>query len=178
MNKIKLIHLYHALNLLFLGLTAGYAVSSWGSLPDRIPVHFGFSGAANRWADRGFELILIYSIPFIITLLLYTIAFLLVPWVAEKHPEYLNIPYKEKFLALPADKRAPLWQMTGEMLSAIAACVNGLFFYLLYNMIQSAVGMTGRLHAPWMFPLIALLIAVIAGYALRIVWLNRKLTSR
>jgi hypothetical protein len=95
----------------------------------------------------------------------------------EKTPEYLNLPDKEKFLALPADKQASLWQTAGEMLSAIAVCMNGLSFYLIHAMIQSAVHMTGRLDAPWMFPMIALLIAVIAGYALRIILLTRKLTA-
>jgi hypothetical protein len=84
MNRIRLVYLYHALNVLFLGLP-GDTPLSHGAIFRKGYRTLRIQRSGKPVGDRGFEIILIYSMPFIITILLYTIAFLLVPWVAKKH---------------------------------------------------------------------------------------------
>ncbi len=176
-KPVKLLPLFHFLNILLLGITAAYAIVSWGGLPKKVPVHFSLGGTPNRWADKGAEMIIIFAMPFIITIFLYAIAFLLIPWMAKKHPAQMNIPNKEKFLALPAEKQNLLWDLTKEMLSAMAVSVNALFLYLIYETVQVALGVMNELQAVWMFPLMALLIAVIVIYTVMMIRLSKRLTS-
>jgi uncharacterized membrane protein len=176
-KKIKLLPVFHILNVILLGLNAGNAIVSWGSLPAKVPVHFGFDGSPNRWADKGAEMIIIFAMPFMITLFLYAIAFLLIPWMVKNHPNGINIPNKEKVMSLPAEKQSLVWNLFGEMFSLIAVCVNALFLYMIYETVETALGITMRMHAVWIFPLMGLLIAVIAGYSVMMVRLVKRLTE-
>lgn len=136
--------IYFALNAIILaaGTTWGFAL--WKSLPDRIPVHFGFNGQPDRWTDKGWELAVLILMPLFMTALLYGLTAL-----GRKHTGLLNVPDKEKLLALPAEKQEPFWQMLWEFMAALSVTLSLLFFSIVYSMAQVAQGAASGLS--WIF---------------------------
>ncbi len=181
MNNAKtaiLLPVFHVCNVLLLtGLTV-YAIITWGELPAKVPVHFGFGGVPDRWAVKGFEIIFIYLMPWIITVLLYAVTYFLVPWMVKKHPGSVNIPNKEKFLALPAEQQRPVWICMNELMAAMCVMVNIIFCYLLHGTIAVATGRADKLDSALLFLLLGLLVAVLVFYTIRLLRITRRVTSQ
>ena len=130
--------------LLLMSITAiGYL--AWDKLPQRVPVHFGADGTPNRWAEKGWEVILLFIMPWLLTGLMYGFT-ALIPWL-RRHPQWVNIPNKEKFLSLPPEKQAPIFDYIIEVLTSLAAAINFLFLCLCYGVVQVAIGVYSSL--PW-----------------------------
>ncbi len=137
--------LYHIANILLLAAIGAGGIDLWNKLPERIPVHFGFNGQPDRWTVKGWELILLLLLPLMMTVLFYGITAL-----TRRYTWLLNVPDKEKLLALPAAAQEPFWNMLGEFLAALAASMNILILSLLYGMAQVALGKQAGLG--WHFP--------------------------
>lgn len=116
------------------------AMSLWTTLPERFPVHFDFSGHPDRFAERSsFEFFLLPALSLFLTGLLLGITHF-ADRLADSHPEWINVPNKERFLALRADQRKLAMEPVRIALSWIAAYLNGLFLYILIGTERVANG--------------------------------------
>ena len=92
-------------NAVLLLLWAWWTFRTYHSLPATIPLHFGPSGAADRWGER--------SIPNWFLLLfvgagmagIETAVAMIIPLLVRKRPELVNLPKKARFLALPEEEK-------------------------------------------------------------------------
>jgi len=154
------------LNLVLLLLIAILGATSWGRLPDKVPVHFGVDGTPNRWINRGGEFLFLFFIPWLLTALLFAFS-RLIPWM-RNHPQWINIPHKERFLALPQERQEPFFTSMQVHFMLMAVTLNLLFLGLIYATIQVALGEYDRL--PWwgIWPELVLILAVAAVNTIRI----------
>jgi len=135
---------YHGFNAVLILSCTVWGFSQWQALPEMIPVHFGFSGAPDRWTGKGWELALIVLLPLIMTAFLYGMLAL-----SKKYTGLINVPQKEKLLALPKERQEPFWNMLTELMAGLAATINIVFFSIIYSMVQVAFARQTGLS--WMF---------------------------
>lgn len=105
---------------LALGTLAG-AVWAYGSLPERIPLHFGFDGTPDRWGERSLANWL--SLP-IIGVGLAALMDGVGQW-ALRHPEKrtINLPQSADLMALPVERRVPVLKRAVAMTNALAVLI-------------------------------------------------------
>lgn len=137
-------NLYHALNAIILAAGTIWGFSTWRSLPDKIPVHFGFNGQPDRWTGKGWELAILILMPLFMTALLYGLTAL-----SRRYTGLLNIPDKDKLLALPREKQEPFWDMLWEFMAGLAGTISILFFSIVYSTARVAEGAQAGLS--WTF---------------------------
>jgi uncharacterized membrane protein len=129
--------LYDLLNAVLLGYTTFRVVSKYPGLPDRIPVHFGLSGAPDRWGAKS-EIFIIVGVMWGLTLLFYALT-LAMPRMA-RNPQYLNIPNKEAFLKLPPERQAIFFDLLREFMTGMTASINLVFFMISGAMLRVIEG--------------------------------------
>jgi uncharacterized membrane protein len=71
------------------------------ALPSRIPIHFAFDGVPNGWADRSVWTWLMMPG---IGLAIWGLMELIGHWIVS-NPDNINVPNKDKYLALPSDRK-------------------------------------------------------------------------
>jgi uncharacterized membrane protein len=120
--------IYDILNAGLLALITYTVLSRYSSLPDRIPVHFGISGAPDRWGSKS-ELFILVALVWGLTVLLY-VFILSVPGLGRK-PRLLNIPNKEELLKLTPERQAPFWELLQEFMAGLAVSINLLFYLMI-----------------------------------------------
>jgi uncharacterized membrane protein len=124
--------------LIALGLFVLYlvfAASLYQKLPASFPVHFGFSGAPDHWADKNMaSWFLIPAINGIIILFL-----LLTGVFVRKYPALLNVPDKEKFLASPAEKQSVVFDLLDDLFLALSIALQLLFGFITYASYSAAI---------------------------------------
>ncbi|MCU0617340.1 MAG: DUF1648 domain-containing protein [Gemmatimonadaceae bacterium] len=97
----------------------GFSIAVFGELPARIPQHFDASGTVTR--DVGTSAASWFALPAVAAA-----TWALVVWVGTRmpsNPELFNFPQKERFLALPASHRGPVFREMQRMLDATALLV-------------------------------------------------------
>ena len=107
---------------------------SW--LPERYPVHFNIAGQPDRWAGRGgFEWYMLVVLGGLVGLgmTLFALNFHKVPL------RYVNLPGKEKLLALPPERQAPVLRVAAWMILLLGTLVVTMFGSIQYVMYRSAV---------------------------------------
>ena len=52
MKRTKLVNIADALCLVMMIGSTAYLLAHWGALPDRVPIHYGWTGKANRWIGK------------------------------------------------------------------------------------------------------------------------------
>lgn len=121
-------------------LTALTGLALWTILPDRFPTHFDLAGRPDRFADRSsLEFFLLPVLSLVLTALLLGIT----RWIgrlADAHPDWINVPNKERFLALAPAQRRLAMEPARIALSWIAVHLNGLFLYILIGTERVANG--------------------------------------
>jgi uncharacterized membrane protein len=96
----------HVVNAgLALGLVGG-SLAAWPGLPERLPIHFGADGQADRWADT--TLLSWYGLP-VLAIILATGLYLLAAVIPSK-PGWINLRDKRRFMSLPAGAREPVYK--------------------------------------------------------------------
>lgn len=123
------------LNVLLLIGSGLWNVFTWHTLPVRIPVHFDITGTPDRWIEKGFELVVLYLVPFFTTALLYGTAMLI-----RRYPALLNMPRKEEFLKLSFDRQSPVFDVITKFFSVLSTAIIILFFSITRSMQQVALG--------------------------------------
>ncbi len=125
------------------------AAATYGDLPDRIPVHLGFSGQADRWASKSFVQWFLPCGIAVVTLTLLDVIGSLMP----KRPDLLNIPDKEQLLRLPRRYQSPVMVEAQRMMDATAVGVMALILMVQWMMVRAATGARGGLGlAPHFVP--------------------------
>jgi hypothetical protein len=128
--EIRAAPLAHALNLACVLGAFAAAISGHASQPAVVPSHFDLSGAPDGWVAKSWGNTL--AVPLVglcLTALLYASA-QLAGWV-RKHPELLNMPDKQAFLALPPEAQAPIWRGMKAMIYWLAVPQSLLFLALV-----------------------------------------------
>ena len=107
--------------VLALGLLA-WAVWLWPDVPARVPVHFGFDGQPDRWADR--SVWSWFGLP-LVGLATAASIDVFVRWSLRRPgAPGVNLPNKEAILALPPEKRAPVLARVADLVyGAVAWCL-------------------------------------------------------
>jgi hypothetical protein len=154
---------YRLLNaILILVLFAG---SAWAypHLPERIPVHFGFSGQPDRWESRSItSWFLLPAITAVLALLMHGITLFSV-----SNPELWNLPDKRRFLALPRAEQAPIIARMQRFIALVAVVATLLLGAIQAGIYRAATGDSQGLPA-WVLGWIvaSLLVIGIAAYRL------------
>ncbi|MBN2497668.1 MAG: DUF1648 domain-containing protein [Deltaproteobacteria bacterium] len=152
----------HLANAIAIAALFAFGLATYDGLPARIPAHFDASGAPDRWVDK--SLLSWLALPLValgLSALIYGAARIF-DW-ARKHPRFLNLPDKERFLALPPERQAPLWQRGRNLMYWIALPVNGM---ILYGHWATWAQATGRCDALDPLPLFGLLAVTVVGITL------------
>jgi uncharacterized membrane protein len=128
------------LNLLLLAaLLAGSAVA-WPSLPARIPAHFDFAGTPDRWVQTTwFSWFALPLLAVALNVLLFGVAAL-----STRNPRYINLPGKERLLALPVERQQSVMATIREGLEALAAPLTLAFGLIQLGVYRTAIGQGGR----------------------------------
>ena len=166
--------LWHYFNAILLLSITGLGMYYWGRLPDEIPVHFGLDGTPDRWSSRGGETLLIFILPWGMTLFMYLIS--LTANSVRKHPQAMNIPNKEKFLALSPAQQAPFFDALKTMFYSTAAALNLLFLLIAYGMMQVAMGVCDKLPVWGIWPGLGLIIIVAVVNTIRLMRISYRIT--
>jgi uncharacterized membrane protein len=164
--------LFDLANLALLGLMGMVVAAAYPRLPDRIPMHFDFAGQPDRWSGRG-GLIVLAALAVVMTGVLYGIIRLTTRWAAN--PRYLNIPRKEEFLRLGAEKQAAYWAVYREFFAGLAAAVNLLFYLILRGTVRIAEGSAGLLPFKLMVPALVAMALVVGYYGRRLIVMPGRL---
>lgn len=143
----------HPLNAVLLGALLVGSAAAYDTLPDRIPVHFGFDGTPDRWADRSmFSWMVLPFIALFVSAVTYGSA-----WFIGRRPGSMNMPDRKRYEALPLSaqrqvaavvQRSVCW-LTVFIVAAMAAAQWGAW--------HVAVGRSDGLP-PWSLALVILLI--------------------
>jgi len=149
--------------LLLIALFVGSAVA-WPDLPERIPVHFGASGEVDRWSDT--TLLSWFALPLVALALIFfvrgAVAF------AARHPKYLNVPDKQNFLRLPAERQRVIIETLKESLEPLNLYLTLTFCIIQYAIYRAALGADPK---PYMAAVLAL---AVLGTPIVLVFLHRR----
>lgn len=164
--------LFDLANLALLVLTGVFVCQSYPRLPARIPMHFNMAGEPDRWGGRG-GFIGLFVMPFVLTAVFYLLI-RFIPGIGA-NARYLNIPHREEFLKLPAEKRDVYWGVLKEFFAGLAAAVNLLFYLIVRGTVRIAMGEASLLPFSSMLPALVALALVMAFYFRRLITLPGKL---
>jgi uncharacterized membrane protein len=164
--------LFDLANAALLFLTALLVYAWYPKLPGRFPSHFDLAGNPDQWSGRGAFLVIV-AVPFILTLVFY-ILIRFMPRLAG-NPRRLNIPHKEEFLKLPAEKQAIYWTLLQEFFAGLMAAINLLFYIIVRGTVRVAAGQTDLLPLSTMLPALAAMALLMIYYFRRMFSLPGKL---
>lgn len=174
-EKLELKNVYHTLNVVLLTIIAGMVFYYWKEIPDKIPIHFSFNGTPDGWAGKG-NLMILFAVALGINALFYLIM-IGTSWLS-KHPSLLNIPNKERFLALPEEKQQVYWELTKEFMAGMASTINILWTTLMWGTIQVSLGKLDKLPGWAIYPGLVVILIVILIYTPRLIRLPKKLIEK
>ncbi|HXH28173.1 MAG TPA: DUF5808 domain-containing protein, partial [Candidatus Polarisedimenticolia bacterium] len=132
----------------------GYAASHYGDLPPRVPLHFGFSGAADAWTDRSFGSVFLLPLSTLVSAVLCGGLAVLVANAkrALRDDDGTSLEAQERFRASVARYLAII------TLLITAAMVTGSV-----SGTDVALGRSARLHPLFPILLVAQIVFVIGG---------------
>ena len=122
--------------IVVLGITWLLTLWHYPSLPNEIPIHFGLSGQADRWGDKG----MIFFMPFLGSFLTFIILFI------SQHPQTFNYPVK--ITEENKERQAVLAQ---QMTHYLLLVINLLFLSLVSDSIDVALGNIKTLRTLWLY---------------------------
>jgi len=142
------------LNLALLAALLGGSALAYPRLPERIPLHFGLDGTPDRWAET--SLASWFMLPLValtVNVLLYGLAAL-----TTRNVRFVNLPGKERLLALPAERQRAVLRRMREGLESLTAPLTLGFCLIQLGSYRTAVGSGGRFEM-----VAALLLMVLAS---------------
>ncbi len=171
-ERVELKNFFNALNAVLLVCMVGMVLYFSKELPDKIPVHFDLDGTPNRWSGKG-DLTIILAVALGINAFFYLFV-VAIPWL-RKHPALLNIPNKDRFLALPLEKQRVYWDLLKEFMAGIAVSMNILFLTAIWGTIRVGLGEAEKLPDWAIWPGLILVLVVIVIYTPRLFRMPKKL---
>lgn len=125
--------------------------ADWRGLPERVPMHFGFSGEADAWGGRG----LVLFLP-LLTAAIYVALTLL-----ARYPHVFNYPW-------PITERnaEEQYRLAVRLLRVVKGVIVLIFLAIYLSIRQTAAGAATGMP-PWLLPLMLLAIfGTLGGYLL------------
>lgn len=116
-----------------------HAVATYGALPDLVPTHLDLSGRPDRFTEKSVVSWFLLPVGGLALLVLFEIMAALMP----SRPGMLNIPDKERFLALPRRWQAPVITEAVRLLDVSAAGVIGILGLVQWQLARVALGGAG-----------------------------------
>lgn len=152
-------------------LIASFVISAmmWGSLPDIIPTHFGFSGAPDDWSVKN-----AFSVFFVPAMQLFL--FILFA-VIYKHPQYSSWPTTLILMTVEEKKREKVFEVMRSMNTTILFVISLFFSYLQYVIMATANQRAQGLTPAYAIIFIAALFLVIIYYSIKMFSTIRKLSK-
>ncbi len=127
---------YRLLNaILVLALFAG---SAWAypRLPERIPIHFGFSGQPDAWAGRSIaSWFLLPAVTAGLALMMHAISMF-----GASNPHLWNLPEKRLFLALPRGEQGPIMARMQRFIAVISIVLTLLLGAIQIGIYRTSTG--------------------------------------
>lgn len=142
----------------------------WDKLPDIIPVHFGFNGQADAWAEKTWFYVLF--LPVIQTIVLGL--FLLLYY----KPQFTNIPSTMWLATLSKDHREVAYGMLRDMNTGICCWTSMIFTYVTSSMNTAALNEEMVASVPLLIALISGMIIWIVYWAITIYRCVKKITKK
>ncbi len=121
--------------LLIAILVAG-SLLAWGSLPEKIPTHFGISGKPDSWDEKSFWSWFLMPIIALATTILFT-------WLSRwtlRRPDVINLPNKERLLRLTLDRQRQVVIKMNGIMGWMSVGLNLLFCMIQYSVYRTANG--------------------------------------
>jgi uncharacterized membrane protein len=118
------------INILFLVFIWFITVTSYDSMPIRVPSHFDFDGQPTTWTDKSF--LIFFIMPIISTLMVLAMIFL------TRYPQYYSFPQRMQVKAWRPEKRQPVYDFIGRMMLFSALIINLTFLLVQYTIIEGA----------------------------------------
>lgn len=115
------------------------AAVTYGGLPDQIPTHLDLNGVADRTARK--SLVTWFLLPGSAFLVLALIDFL--GSRLPSQPDLLNIPDKERLLALPARFQAPVMREAQLLMDVVAVGTMAILLLVQWEFVRVASGERG-----------------------------------
>lgn len=165
--------LLHVLNGLLLTLLVGGSLYVYPDLPDRIPLHFGADGAADRWGER--SLLSWMAMPAIAAVT--TVALMVLGTLLPRRPTWINMPDRDRLLKLPVRLQRRVVEGVAHTLYLTAFMTLLMFIVLQYGAWLTATGgdgsgaiMTGLVLAVVGLPIVAVSALVVMQKRMDAAW--------
>ncbi len=120
---------------LLLALLA-HAAATYGALPDQVPTHLDLAGNPDRFTAKSVTSWFLLPAGGALLLILFEVMTAMMP----SRPGMLNIPDKERFLALPRRWQAPVIAEAVLLMDVSAAGVLGVFGLVQWQLARIALG--------------------------------------
>ncbi len=165
---------FHFLSAVLIILLAWLVFVTAAPLPDHIPLHFASDGTPNSFGNKSSLTILLLVVVMVDGM--FYLVLLSLSWF-RKRPKLINIPNKEKFLALPAEKQQIYWSLLKEFLAAFVSCLNFTFVTAVWGTIQVASGQVKKLPDWAVWPGMVIILVLNVFYIRRLMRMPRELTD-
>ncbi|MDN5893181.1 MAG: DUF1648 domain-containing protein [Nocardioides sp.] len=150
---------------LFFGVTilAGVVATgfAWFDLPDRVPMHFGGSGAVDQWGSRTQAVVTMGCILAGLSLLFWLLAI----WVPRAPETLLNIPARDKewWLASPGRRQRLNTRIATDLY--ILGGTTILFFVVIELLMVRAAHESAPALGGWFWVVLAVYLVGVLGYS-------------
>ncbi|SFE05032.1 Protein of unknown function [Lentibacillus persicus] len=162
------------LSFILLILTAIYVLFQYGQLPDEIPRHFNASGEPDAWGGKGLLVGLLILYGFILILVFVLNYFFFIKRDAKETMHFVNFPAIKKD-GLTEEQMQLIKQKMVRMMAMINLFVSIMFSWILYGMVQTAMGHADGLSSGFMF-LIILMLGVTFYYVWKVYRISKRKT--
>jgi uncharacterized membrane protein len=152
-------------SFLVLFITVLYSIYFYAQLPDEIPTHFNFAGEPDAWGGKG---TIVGFVILYIFLLFQSFGLNYFLFINQEDPReslhFINLPFvkKEK---LTETQLFGMVKYTARMLAVMNWCVSILFAFILFGVIQTALGNQNGLDTGIMMMIV--LLVVVSIYYIR-----------
>lgn len=167
----------HLLNGLLLTLLVGGSLFVYPDLPDRIPLHFGADGQADRWGDRTLLSWLLLPLIGAATAALMTGIGIMLP----RNPKLINMPDKDRLLQLPDYLQRWVIEGVAATLHVMTFVMLVMFTTMQYGAWRTAVSgdgssmvTTGAIIALVVLPLVAVVMLVVMQRRMDAAWKQHR----
>ena len=124
----------------------------WAVLPDRIPIHFGFSGQPDAWGDK----VTIWRLPAIAAILFVVFA------VLSRYPHTFNYP-----VAITEENARRQYLLARSLLVWLKAEICWLFAFIVRQQIIVALGNAQRFSMEFVLGMIVVIFGTVGVYLLK-----------
>lgn len=156
-------HTLEAACVAALVLVFGLVGANYETLPDRIPMHFNFSGVPDGWGSRD-SLWMLAGLAAGINALFLGVSFIK-PW-------YWNIPVK-----VTPENAVAVYRVSRRMLTTLRFVFTLMFALMVVGIIRVARGEAATLSPLFLWPSLGAALLTIAGFFVRLVQVSRTSES-